>query len=106
MNMLLVLLQEAPAKGNPLTSFLPLILILVVFWLFMIRPQMKKQKEVKKYRESIQKGDKVVTIGGIYGKINEVKDRTVILDVGNNIILKVDRDAINRDMSDLMEAPK
>jgi len=55
-----------PAEGqNPLTSLLPLILIILVFYLFMIRPQMKRQKDLKNYRESLSKGDKVVTTGGI-----------------------------------------
>ena len=56
-----------------------LVLILVVFYFFMIRPQMKKQKELKKFRESIKVGDKVVTIGGIHGKILELNDTTVLI---------------------------
>lgn len=56
-----------------------LVLILVVFYFFMIRPQMKKQKELKKFRENMQIGDKVVTIGGIHGKILELADSTVLI---------------------------
>ena len=59
-------------QSNPLVTFLPLILVFVVFYFFMIRPQMKKQKEMTSYRSSLKKGDKVVTTGGIYGKVLEV----------------------------------
>ena len=55
-------------------NFLPLILIIVVFWFFMIRPQMKRQKELKNFRDSLKKGDKIVTTGGIYGKVLEIGD--------------------------------
>jgi preprotein translocase subunit YajC len=54
-------------------------MILLVFYFFMIRPQMKKQKELKKFRESLKAGDKVVTIGGVHGKILEVNDSTVLV---------------------------
>jgi preprotein translocase subunit YajC len=54
-------------------------MILLVFYFFMIRPQMKKQKELKKFRESLKTGDKVVTIGGVHGKILEVSDSTVLV---------------------------
>lgn len=56
-----------------------LVLILVVFYFFMIRPQMKKQKEMKKFRENLKVGDKVVTIGGVHGKILEVADSTILI---------------------------
>jgi preprotein translocase subunit YajC len=76
-----------------------LLLLLVVFWLFMIRPQMKRQKELRKYRESLQKGDKVVTTGGIFGKILELGDHTVIIEVENQGRLKVLKEAIVKDMT-------
>lgn len=62
--------------GNQLVM---LVLILVVFYFFMIRPQMKKQKELKKFRENMKQGDRVVTIGGIHGKILEITDTTVLI---------------------------
>ena len=74
-NLLYVLLMGQPTEGqNPLTSFLPLLLIIVVFYFFMIRPQMKRQKDLRKFRESIEKGDKVITTGGIHGKVLGLKD--------------------------------
>ncbi len=91
--------QPAGATGqsNPLVTFLPLILVFVVFYFFMIRPQMKKQKEMTNYRSSLKKGDKVVTTGGIYGRVNEVKDNYVIIDVGSDIKLRVDKNALLKD---------
>ncbi|MEN8117246.1 MAG: preprotein translocase subunit YajC [Bacteroidota bacterium] len=92
-----------PAEGgesNPLMSFLPLLLIVVVFYFFMIRPQMKRQKETRKFRESLKKGDKVVTTGGIYGKIAEIKETVIILEIAKDVQIKVDKNGIVKDMSD------
>jgi preprotein translocase subunit YajC len=89
------------AESNPIMTFLPLILIIVVFYFFMIRPQMKRQKELLAFRNSIAKGDKVVTTGGIYGKIIEIKDSTVLLQVDDNVKIRVDKAAIVKDMSDV-----
>jgi preprotein translocase subunit YajC len=86
-------------QGNALLSFLPLILVFVVFYFFMIRPQMKKQKEMTNYRSSLKKGDKVVTTGGIYGRIYEVKDNYVTMDVGGDVKLKIDKSALLKDPS-------
>ena len=88
-------------QSNPIMTFLPMILIIVVFYFFMIRPQMKKQKEVAAFRNSLAKGDKVVTTGGIYGKIVEMNDTTVLLLVDDNVKLRVDKNAIVKDMSDV-----
>lgn len=98
-----ILLMGQPVEGsdaNPLMSFLPLLLIIVVFYFFMIRPQVKRQKETRKFRESLAKGDKVVTTGGIYGKIVEVKDTHVILEIAKDVQIKVDKAGIIKDMSD------
>lgn len=86
----------APQPGqNPIISFLPIILIIVVFYFFMIRPQMKKQKDQKKFREDIQKGDKVITIGGIHGKIVEISDRTFIIETEGGNKLKIEKTAVS-----------
>lgn len=90
-----------PEGQNPLVTFLPLILVFVIFYFFMIRPQVRKQKEMTNYRSSLKKGDKIVTTGGIYGKITDVKDNTVTVDVGDNILLKIDKSAVLKDSSDL-----
>lgn len=88
-------------QPNPIMTFLPMILIIAVFYFFMIRPQMKKQKEVAAFRNSLQKGDKVVTTGGIYGKILELKDNYVLLQIDDNVKIRVDKSALVKDMSDV-----
>lgn len=74
-------------------------LMFVVFYLFIIRPQSKKAKDDQKFREELKKGDRVVTIGGIHGKVAEVKDTTIMLDVGEGKRLKIEKSAISRDNS-------
>ena len=100
----MIALQAAGQAGGGLMSFLPLILIIVVFWLFMIRPQMKRQKELKKFRDSLQKGDKVVTTGGIYGKVIEIQDYAIIMEVEGQVRLRVDKSAVIKDMTDATPA--
>ncbi|MFW5823190.1 MAG: preprotein translocase subunit YajC [Tangfeifania sp.] len=100
MNVILMMQPEGQ-DANPLMSFLPLLLIIVVFYFFMIRPQMKRQKEVRKFRESLAKNDKVVTTGGIYGRIVEVKETTIILEIAKDVQIKVDKNGIVKDMSDV-----
>ena len=85
--MLTILLQAEgqPQQGGSMWSSLIFILLLiVVFWLFFIRPQSKKAKEEQKFRDGLQKGDKVVTIGGFHGKVVEVKESTVILSLSRS----------------------
>ncbi len=102
-SLLNVLLMAPQGNENPLVTFLPLVLIVVVFYFFMIRPQMKKQKELRKFREDLKVGDKVITIGGIYGKIVEIPDNaTVILEVEGKMRLKIDKNALIKDNTDLM----
>jgi preprotein translocase subunit YajC len=99
-----VLLMTPPQEGqNPLVSFLPLLLIIVVFYFFMIRPQVKKQKELKNYREALKKGDKVITTGGIYGRVADVKETTLTVEVADKVLLKVDKSAILRDATDMQQ---
>ncbi len=97
--LLFIVLQQQP-QGGMLGMFLPLVLIIVVFYFFMIRPQMKRQKELQKFREALQKGDKVVTTGGIYGRIDEIKDNYIFLEVAPNVKLRVDKSVVLKDMSD------
>ena len=103
MNHLLHILLMGPQQGSggagAIGSFLPIILIFIVFYFFMIRPQMKKAKEQKKYMEAIKKGDKIVTIGGIHGKIAEISDTTFIIEVEGGNRLKIQKNAVSMDNS-------
>ncbi len=100
MNYLLFMAQRTGAEPNPWMTFMPLLLIMAIFYFFMIRPQMKRQKELQTFRSNLSKGDKVVTTGGIYGKIVEIKENHVIMQVDDNVNNKVDKAAIIKDMSD------
>lgn len=97
LNILLLAPQAEGQSGGGLMSFLPLVLIMVVFYFFFIRPQMKKAKDQRKFREELKKGDKVITIGGIHGKIAEIKDATIILEVEGGNKLMVEKSAIVSD---------
>lgn len=79
---------------NLISSLLPFILIIFVFYFLILRPQQKRQKERKKLLESIAKGDKVITSGGIYGTVEGVEDKTVLLKISDNTKIKVERSAI------------
>jgi preprotein translocase subunit YajC len=100
--MLIFLMPQSPDK-SPVPSFVFLLLIIVVFYFFMIRPQMKRQKDLKSYRENLNKGDKVVTTGGIYGKVLDIKDQTVTVEIADNVRIKIDKNAIVRDNTDLAD---
>ncbi len=100
MNQLFMLMAPPQGGGNPMMQFLPLIAIVVVFYFFMIRPQMKKAKDQKKYIEALKKGDKILTIGGIYGKIVEVReDATIIMEVEDGTKMKISKNAVSQDAS-------
>ena len=81
-------------SGNPLFSFLPIILIFVVFYFLLIRPQKKAQEELKKMIASLKKNDEVVTTGGIHGTIANVKDTTLTLKVDDNVKIEVQKSSI------------
>ena len=99
------LFLQTGGEGSPnmIMQLLPFLLIIVVFYFFMIRPQVKRQKELRKYRENLKKGDKVVTTGGIYGKVTEVKDSHVMIEIAENVNIKVDKAGIIMDMSDAVK---
>lgn len=103
MKFLTLFLQAAGANaqaGSSMGFLLMIVLIFVVMWLFMIRPQQKKQKEIEQFRQGLKKGDKVVTIGGIYGTVVEVKDNTLFLEIDQNVKIKVDKASVVKDFSD------
>jgi preprotein translocase subunit YajC len=77
-----------------------IILMFVIMWLFMIRPQRKQQKELQQFRSSLKKGDKVVTVGGIYGEIVEVNEKTALIKVDGDTKLRVDKNGLVKDYSE------
>ena len=96
--------QAGQAGGGGLTMLLMLALIFVVMWLFMIRPQQKRQKQLNEFRNNLSKGDKVVTVGGIYGTIVEVNDNKVLLDIDKDVKIKVDKASLVKDFSEAQQA--
>ena len=94
----------AQGGGSGLTMLLMLALIFVVMWLFMIRPQQKRQKELNSFRDSLKKGDKVVTVGGIYGTVIEVNDNKVMLEIDKDVRIKVDKASLVKDFSDAQQS--
>ena len=97
----LVFLQQPAQQGGNMSFLVMMVLIFAVMYFFMIRPQQKKQKEIMKWRESIQKGDKVVTVGGIYGVVAEVKPTYILMEVDSSVKIKVDKGYIVKDVTDI-----
>ncbi|MBD5233372.1 MAG: preprotein translocase subunit YajC [Bacteroidales bacterium] len=97
-----ILLQAQ--QGGGLSSILMIVALFVIFYFFMIRPQQKRQKEIRKFRESLDKGSKVVTAGGIYGTIKEVKDTTFLIEVANGVTLRIDKGSVYPTADDANQA--
>jgi preprotein translocase subunit YajC len=107
MNLLSILLQAATPQGGGSMGLIFMLLIFVVFYFFMIRPQTKRQKEIKKQREAMKAGDRVVTSGGIYGKIREIKDdNTVLIEIAENVRIKVDKNSVFVSPEDIQTGAK
>ena len=99
----MMFLQAASGLGG-LVQFAPLLMILVVFYFFMIRPQMKRQKEQTAFSDSLEKGKEVVTSSGIIGKINKIEDQIVTLEVANNTYIRLTRGSISKEMTESFTA--
>ena len=85
---------EGAATSNPIMTFLPFVAIIAIFYFLIIRPQNKKQKETQRMLADLKKGDRVVTIGGVHGTIQSIKDSSVILKVDENCKIEFSRSAI------------
>ena len=88
------------AQGGGMSMWIMLALIFVVMWFFMIRPQRKQQKELQNFRDSLKKGDKVVTVGGIYGTVDEIKEGTVLILVDKDVKIRVSKNALVKDFTE------
>lgn len=93
MTLLNTILLEAAAGGS-WPGMIMIIAMIAIFYFFMIRPQQKKQKEIRKAREAMKSGDKVVTAGGIYGRIKEVKETTFIVEIAAGVTIKIDKGSV------------
>lgn len=102
LNTIILMMGQGEGKGGGIQTIIMMVLIVGVFYFFMIRPQMKKRKEQANFRNEMQKGDKVMTMGGIYGKISQIKDSSVIIEVEGQGRIKVLKDAIVKDASGVM----
>ncbi len=93
-------LQIVPEGDNSgIMNIIFLVVIFVIFYFFMVRPQNKKRKELQNLRDNLKKGDSIVTIGGIHGKVVDVKETTVIINIDTNTKIKVDKSSISLDSS-------
>ena len=93
MTLLTILLQQQ-GQGAGWSSIIMMVALVAIFYFFMIRPQTKRQKEIRKFREALSVGDKVVTAGGIYGKIKEIKDNIIVLEIADNVRIRIDKSSI------------
>ncbi|MCM1033080.1 MAG: preprotein translocase subunit YajC [Odoribacter sp.] len=93
MNIQFIPLQDA-AQGGGMSGLIMIALLFVVMWFFMIRPQQKRQKEIRKFREALAKNDKIVTAGGIYGTITDVKEKYFVVEITKGVSISVDKGSV------------
>lgn len=98
-----VLLQGG---GSSLFFIIMMVAIFAIMYFFMIRPQNKKQKEIMNFRKNLEVGQSVVTAGGIYGKIKELEDNVVVLEIAAGVKIRIDRNSIFADMASTQNAAK
>lgn len=99
----LIPLQAAGQTGSGWLSIIMIVLLIAIFYFMMIRPQQKKQKEIKKFREGLAKGDNVITAGGIYGKIKEISDTYIILSIADGVTIKIDKGSVYPSAADAQQ---
>lgn len=97
------LFLTAAEGGSQWTFIAMMVLIFVVMYFLMIRPQQKRQKELNKFRNELNKGAKVITAGGIYATVKQVDETTVLIEVDGNVTLRIDKSMIMRDPSDIIQ---
>ncbi|AHJ99713.1 preprotein translocase subunit YajC [Hymenobacter swuensis] len=100
-----LLLQTAPATTSSLLSYLPIVGMVIVMYFFMIRPQQKRSADAKKFRAALGKGSNVVTIGGLHGKVVDLNEETVTVEVDKGVRLRFDRSAIAREVASKTTTP-
>lgn len=101
----LFLLQQAANSNAGWMNILMIVFLFVIFYFFMIRPQSKKQKEIKKFQESLENGKTIITSGGIYGKIREVKDNYVVVEIADGVKIRVNKNMVFDSPEDATQTP-
>jgi preprotein translocase subunit YajC len=99
----LSIILQTPGGSSGVMQIVFLVAIIGVFYLFMIRPQVKKQKMEAQFRTTLEKGTKVVTIGGIHGRIVEVQDKTFMIEIDTNVKVKVEKTAVSAEATKALE---
>ncbi len=94
MNFILLFLQQGDSMTGLLSSLLPFLLIILVFYFLILRPQQKRQKERQKLLDSVKKGDKVITSGGMHGVVEGMEDKTVLVKISDNTKVKIEKSAV------------
>jgi preprotein translocase subunit YajC len=101
-----ILLQATEsAQGAGWWNMIMLLIVFVIFYFFMIRPQTKRQKEIKKFQDSLENGKTIITQGGIYGKVKEVKDNYVLVEVADGIKIRVNKNMVFDSPEDANQQP-
>lgn len=101
-----ILLQATEgAQGAGWMNMVMLLLIFVIFYFFMIRPQTKRQKEIKKFQDSLENGKTVITQGGIYGRVREVKDNYVLVEIADGVKIRVNKNMVFDSPEDATQQP-
>ena len=99
-----ILLQANPTPpggGSGMSMLLMMVAVFAIMYFLIFAPQQKKQKKVNAFRESLKNGDKVMTAGGIYGRVREVKDNYILLEIDNNVTIKIDKNSIYQSAEDV-----
>lgn len=104
MQLLLILLEDAPAQQGAMGSWIMIVALIAIFYFFMIRPQQKKQKKIREERAALTKGDRIITAGGIYGVIREVRDDCFMVEVDQNVKVRVDKNMVYKAAADAVDA--
>lgn len=94
---------QAAAPAADYSGIFMIVALIAVFYFLMIRPQQKKQKEIRKFREGLQKGDNIITAGGIYGKIKEIKENCFLISISDNTTIKIDKGSVYPSANDAQE---
>ncbi|MBR1964412.1 MAG: preprotein translocase subunit YajC [Muribaculaceae bacterium] len=102
----LVLLQEQAQAGgvSAFPQILMIVALIAIFYFFMIRPQQKRQKEIRKFREGLNVGDRIITAGGIYGKIRGIKENALIIEIADNVKITIDKGSVYPSAADAAQA--